>query len=185
MRSKNAELTKQTLARMAKTSRVIALAFRLAFAVVCCCLVFAVGLFCYNVALGQAGDGVVDAALGIATNVLVFAVLGLTALVIANVFASIAEGGSPFTEAQVKRLRVIGALLAAEAVLSVVTSALHPVMLQSDVLVMGVGSMKTAAAPLPLVEVNASFVIGSVLAFCLAYLFKYGALLQRLSDDTV
>ncbi|MRX83540.1 hypothetical protein [Eggerthella guodeyinii] len=185
MRSKNAALTKAALSRMAKASRVIAIALRAIFVATCIFVVLLLALYFYQLGTFDGEIDIVALLTSIAYHVLTAAVSCLILFVAIKVFDDIARGTSPFTEKQASRIRLIGILLVAGVVLDIPSLVIDPLMVQSSQVHLGIGPAQDSPTGNPELRVNMPLVYGAALSFFLSYVFKYGALLQRLSDDTV
>ena len=114
---------------------------------------------------------------------LVYAISLCTLFVLNSIFKNISENNSPFNEKHARRIRYIGWLLLANAAIETIASL-------NAVPVLYVGNAILAYEPsggtAPLdVYIDAESVVLALVCFCLSLIFKYGALLQTLSDDTV
>lgn len=185
MRSKNATLTKVALSRMAKASKVIAVALRAVFVATCAFVALLLALYFYQLGTFDGEIDIVALLMSVAYHVLTAAVFCLTLFVAIKVFDDIARGTSPFTEKQASRIRLIGILLAVGVVLDIPSLAIDPLMVQSSQVRLGIGPAQNSQAGNPELRINMPLVYGAALSFFLSYVFKYGALLQRLTDDTV
>lgn len=108
-------------------------------------------------------------------------VIGALLLLSISVFSDVAKGEPPFSLKQAARLRAVGLLFAAlvvvEAVLSygfVYTAEVPNAPLQVYV----------AGAEQGRVEINVMAAFFAIMLLGLSMVFRYGALLQRLSDET-
>ena len=88
------------------------------------------------------------------------------------IFKNISRGGSPFTQKNANRLKIISLLLIA---LSAVIPPLHA--LVSLVMLSSVSSL--------VVYFNFTYAIFAAVFFCLALIFEYGAELQQQADETL
>ncbi len=101
--------------------------------------------------------------------------------VIGSILDSMRHGDTPFTMGTSRRIKIVSFLLLAsfflEAFISVIPFDAY-----------SLGAMKIGLARQEdgvLANLSISTLIASMIGFVLSYVFKYGALLQRLSDDTV
>lgn len=97
------------------------------------------------------------------------------------VFKDLSKQTSPFTNTQAQRIAAIGLLLLAAAIIEFLISLNGPFLV--DAAGMTVGFVNNAPAGSP--YINMTFVIAALICFCLSYVFRYGSLLQWLSDETV
>ena len=179
--SRNARKIESSLLRARKLSRVARIAFMAMFAAN---LAFAALVFGSSIVATFAPDlvpGMRPFGLDVVPRLLAVAIACAILFALARSFKDIAEGGSPFTLAQSKRLFVIGCLMLG----GVVAEALAfgnpaPAISVAEVHV----GYDDLAAP-DTIYLNAAYLAGALISFCLSFVFKYGALLQQLSDDTV
>lgn len=101
-------------------------------------------------------------------------------LVLIGMFSDAAKGESPFTMKQVKRLRIVSAMLVLYALIDFVVSASTP-FTRFDNLGLGYTSV-TAKTVIP---INFTPIIAAAIVFAFSFVFKYGVLLQELSDETL
>ncbi len=100
--------------------------------------------------------------------------------VISRIFKEISEHRSPFTTTQARRFNIIGILLIIDTVLEAISSISYPLL--ADSLSLSIGFTQPGGTED--LYINGPFIIGAVICFCLSYIFRYGALLQQLSDET-
>lgn len=106
--------------------------------------------------------------------------LAMVFLLLSGMFADIARGTSPFSTKQVRRLRAISALF----LVAFFMDAIAP--LGASVIGSGASLETRAVADEYLsFKVNPLILSCSIFFFALSFVFKYGSLLQSLSDDTV
>ncbi|WP_304426277.1 hypothetical protein [uncultured Adlercreutzia sp.] len=98
------------------------------------------------------------------------------------IFSAIVRGDAPFSEAQADRLRLIAvaafAFVLAELVFSDSVSAALLPPLGLDMGINDEGSK-------PIFNLNIGMLVFSAIMYSLSVIFRYAALLQQLSDDTV
>lgn len=181
MLSEDAKRIHASLSRIGKMSGRISIAFKVVLAID---IVLAVLLFGSSVAGALVpslfpfstlafGLGLIPMLLSVITSCAVL-------FVIAKVFEDISKGSSPFTFIQSKRIGLVGGLLVA----GVVVEAFISPDFSSMVSVNGADfGFDATLRENPTVFINRLYLIGAIVCFCLSYVFKYGALLQRLSDD--
>lgn len=112
-------------------------------------------------------------------------ITGAVALfVLISVAEDIAKGSSPFTLTQARRIKVIGILLLISVVLKLFIPTGSVDFLETDAIEFGFVP-RAYGNGTPTTTIDISTFITAIICFFLSYVFKYGALLQRLSDDTV
>lgn len=101
--------------------------------------------------------------------------------VIGSICDSIRHGSSPFTMHTSRQIKVVSFLLLASFVLQAVVSVIPFDGYSLGVMRIGLAKQEDGVVA----DLSISTLLASVIGFVLSYVFKYGALLQRLSDDTV
>ena len=101
--------------------------------------------------------------------------------VIGGICNSIRHGSSPFTMHTSRQIKVVSFLLLASFVLQAVVSVIPFDGYSLGVMRIGLAKQEDGVVA----DLSISTLLASVIGFVLSYVFKYGALLQRLSDDTV
>lgn len=124
---------------------------------------------------------------GLGTRVLDLIVLSVYALVIiglvytvANVFADVVKGESPFTLAQGKRFRIIAVLLLVYVFLDAAMSTGTVAQIHIGDLELGYDVVDKST-----LSVNVGALFGAGFFWALSRIFEYGVLLQELSDETL
>lgn len=97
-----------------------------------------------------------------------------------RIFSSAAKGESPFVMNQVKRLRIVAALLLVYAVVDSAVSC-NSALIQYGAMNYGYVSTNDSA----IVAVNFTPFAASAIIFAFSFVFKYGVLLQEFSDDVI
>lgn len=101
--------------------------------------------------------------------------------VIGSICNSIRHGSSPFTMHASRQIKVVSFLLLASFVLQAVVSVIPFDGYSLGVMRIGLAKQGDGVVA----DLSISTLVASVIGFILSYVFKYGALLQQLSDDTV
>lgn len=101
--------------------------------------------------------------------------------VIGSTCNSIRHGSSPFTMHTSRQIKVVSFLLLASFVLQAVVSVIPFDGYSLGVMRIGLAKQGDGVVA----DLSISTLVASVIGFVLSYVFKYGALLQQLSDDTV
>lgn len=98
-----------------------------------------------------------------------------------RIFGDLSKRTSPFTVTQARRIAAIGLLLLANAVIEFLISLNGASFVTTEGIKAGfINPYMTGSA-----YINMTFVIAALICFCLSYVFRYGSLLQWLSDETV
>lgn len=111
---------------------------------------------------------------------LVMLVLALAFLILSGMFADIAKGRSPFVPKQAKRLRFVALCLFVLFLLDVVIPEGTSVIRSGQY-----ADLHVSDADETMIGFNPLILSCSIFFFALSFVFKYGSLLQSLSDDTV
>lgn len=99
-----------------------------------------------------------------------------------EIFEDIANGDSPFTSLQVKRLRIAALVLFVGAVAEALfSSSVFSVVRYDDMNISYHDSSISGNA----LRINAGSLLGAAFLFTLSYVFEYGVLLQEFTDDTL
>lgn len=101
--------------------------------------------------------------------------------VIGSTCNSIRHGSSPFTMHTSRQIKVVSFLLLASFVLQAVVSVIPFDGYSLGVMRIGLAKQGDGVVA----DLSISTLVASVIGFVLSYVFKYGVLLQQLSDDTV
>lgn len=108
----------------------------------------------------------------------------LIPLMIASIFHDISQGNSPFSNKQSRRFMVLGLVLLISVLLQAFAPADPNVRTQ-----LAEGFVELGSGNRPenrdVFFVDTALLFSSIICFCLSLIFKYGALLQELADETV
>lgn len=117
-----------------------------------------------------------------AISVAVFASVNVYILyVIGNVFNHMRKGITPFTVHVSRQIKIVSFLLLASFFLGAFVSALPLGDYTLGIVKIGLSKQGDGVVA----NLSISTLVASMVGFVLSYVFKYGALLQQLSDDTV
>ncbi len=131
-----------------------------------------------GVASGEVLDGLLLATPSLTHGILAVFLIKLGG----NFFSDAAKGRSPFTFNQANRVRKAAILFVVYGLFDMVWSpSVLSVHSTSSLLI---GSVTMQSAP-TITHINAGVFIASVIFFALSIVFRYGVLLQTVSDDTV
>ncbi|MEF2655278.1 MAG: hypothetical protein U0M72_02410 [Eggerthellaceae bacterium] len=147
------------------------------FCLVCCAFVF--GVSCFRI-MGSvlAGDSVLVFAIVFLLQITTLFVL----LVLVRALSGPAKGESPFTHEQPARLLMLAGLFASKFFADF---AVPMAMLYSAPHSFGAKLFVSGVSSGVLFDVGVSLLLFSLIMVCLSVVFRYGSLLQRLSDETV
>lgn len=183
MLSKENEFIQKSLAHIGKISGKVSVVFKIALAIVA---LFAALFFGISLVGAFAPDLLPFTAIPfdirLISTLLSIMITCIVLYAIAVVFEDISLGNSPFTLAQAKRIGFIGWLLIVGVVLDAIISPDATFMMNVAGFDLG---YVASVQDYPGLFINGHYLIEAIVCFCLSYAFKYGALLQQLSDDTV
>ena len=101
--------------------------------------------------------------------------MAVVCVTLIKIFQEVSKGRSPFTRLQVNRLRLVAVALLAYAVLEFVMTCTVSLAQQ--------GWMRSSLGSVP--TLNLFPIIAAAVVFAFSFVFKYGVLLQELSDETL
>jgi hypothetical protein len=176
MISKNAVRIKESLESAKKISKYASMSFRVIMIgyILVQTIFFCSSVFAFASSSIASSDLIwvvlrlLTMSLSIVAGILIFAAL-------MQVFGNISTGNSPFTIKQARILSLIGWFLVADAILVALISMTPLPEMKIGILTLGLESPR----------LDLTSIIGAIVFFCFSYTFKYGSLLQQLSDDTV
>lgn len=184
MLSLDAERIQTSFLRMKRASKIIGLIFRVVLV-----LNVAMAVVLFGTSIVVAFDPSIlpvrTEPFGIGTiPILLSQAIACVALyILMRLFEDISKGESPFTFVQARRLAIIGCLLTVGILVeALVFTGSNPSLSIPDAVNMGYEGSPSVKQ---MFFINGAYVVGAILSFCLSYTFKYGALLQKLSDDTI
>ena len=166
-----------SLIKMKKVSRVLSHVLKVAI------LLFSI-LFLFSIFVIVANEQVDPIRAVISTTPLIlYALATIILLVIMHgVFEDIAKDRTPFTNTQVRRFKWAAIILILGAVVEMVFSiGVLPVAQTENVIVNYYDSSAGSNTP----SINLASVLGAALLYVLSFVFRYEALLQEFTDDTL
>lgn len=173
-----AEDSLNNIQRVCKLLRIV---MSIIFVVLCIFWLISTGSMIFsflNVGPGSHADNI-----GPLNIILSFAYGGIIAVmyfIFISMFSDVLRGESPFTLAQVKRLRLIAGTLVVYALLDFI-GACNNALFQIHTLNSGYISTSDSA----IVMINFTPLLAAAVVFAFSFIFKYGVLLQEFSDDTL
>ena len=181
MLNEEAQKTEESLNKSSKVCKYISISLKIIFAIFCICWMLSIGVMVFGLIDPSLADR--ESAMGVPLLVLYLAygvVIALLLVALIGVFSGVAKGESPFAMAQVKKLRIIAGLLLLYAIIDNVIAQNNSLIIFS-----GLNSGYVSPNSNQIIQINfAPFIVaGAVYAF--SFVFKYGVLLQELSDETI
>lgn len=181
MSTEEAEETSSSLIKVRKVCKFLCSAMKVLFVVFCLGWIAASAATLYSLVNPGAFDVVNNVSVLSAILCIVYGAIAASIfLVLIGMFSDAAKGESPFTMTQVKRLRIVSAMLVLYAIVDLVASASTP-FTRFDNLGLGYTSI-TAKTVIP---INFTPIIAAAIVFSFSFVFKYGVLLQEFSDETL
>lgn len=181
MVNEEAVVTERSLSKIKKVCKFIGYAMKIILVLFCISWVAVAAIMISTIVgfSGQNGIETIDV-----SNLLLFlaygVVFGVTIVVLTKVFSDTARGETPFAMIQVKRLRLIALMLIIYAALDIFTVS-NTASLQFN----GVDSGFISTNENSFLAVNFTPIIAAAVLFAFSFVFKYGVLLQELSDETL
>lgn len=183
MMSKNAKRIQNSLGHVKKISGTAFKALRVFLVVY---LILTIPVFCYSlIVIFTAGLSLQDLlwmGLQVVPMVLSIVVTVSVCMALLRLFGDVNKGESPFTDSQSNRFKLIGWLLLASFVLGAMISVAPMPYTQIGSLTFGIFSPTPSPSG---IDFDLSYILWAVVSFSFSQVFKYGTLLQQLSDDTV
>lgn len=172
--------TAKSLLQIKSASRVIYYIFNTIF--ICCCLFLVILLAACIVSefIPNMFFDVNANLLSILTMLITGSVVATLFKLVTNVFRDVARGTTPFTLIQVKRIRIAALIIALDALFGAILSPGFLSALQLGGLNIGYTVIGHPSIPIDLGEI-----LAAVCLLCLSFVFKYGVLLQKFSDETL
>lgn len=176
MLGNEAQETERSLAKTNKTCKLICILIKIVFGLLCAWWLISISaMVCslLNLEIFQE--------LGTATPLALFVyvvsgfVMATICIVLIQVFGDASRGQSPFTMTQVKRLRIVSFSLIAYAILELLMNNSAPFIQSGFIL----GAAEGAAT------INLFPIVSAAVIYAFSFVFKYGVLLQKLSDETL
>lgn len=173
--------TQKSLSKVSKICNLISILIKIIFVVFCAWWLVSSALLCSSLfgadtLMGVDNVNVIDIALYVADGIVV-AVIFITTI---KVFSDTAKGRSPFVIVQVRRLRLISLML----VLYTLLNTMFNMFTASNSTLWNYGQGVQSVGNI-LVAVDFAPLIAAGVVFAFSFVFKYGVLLQELSDDTL
>lgn len=181
MLSAEEKQTQISLNKIKKVCKTLSFVLKVVFVILGICWIFSLGSMLLSIIDPESLASDNSASL---VDIVLCALFGLVIaamfVVFAGMLSDVAKGESPFTLVQVKRLRLISALLVMYAIINVVASYNSAFLQISDV---NAGYVSTNGSAI--MKVDFAPFIAAAVVFAFSFVFKYGVLLQEFSDETL
>lgn len=174
--------TEASLSQVSKVCRAMCLATKIIFAVFCTFWIIAAVAMVWSLSsegfLGSSENNIFNIVLHVVRG----AIVAILFVIMIRVLDDAVRGESPFTMKQAERLKRAAVSLVVYAVLGIVLGYC------SALLQMGgfsSGFVSTNSSGNVIMPIDFAPFIAAAAVFAFSYVFKYGVLLQELSDDTI
>lgn len=178
-RENDAIFVRETMARMARVSRKIRIALNVLLVVYLIMIAVAI------VVMVLAGFGTAsndfEKVFSAVSRLLAAGVVAVLIVILSKAFQDVSESQSPFTIKQAKRIMLMGLILILNVAVEAISSAFAPIASEYA----GVNVAFVSAPLTTNLHIDVMSLVAAIVCFCLSYLFRYGALLQWLQDETL
>lgn len=176
--------TENSLRRVKRVCRVLDIMLKVALALFC--IFWIVSLILTIASIVSPAEHSSSSSMGfllLAKQLIIGTLTASLLLIAGRIFSEISKGRSPFDIIQVKRMRLISLIFLLFVALEILfTPGLISVALGSSFDLFYTSEVSGDGNIIP---VNLGSLFTSAVFFCLSYVFEYGVLLQKLSDETV
>lgn len=181
IKSKERQETEASLAKSGRVCRYICTAMKVIAVLFCIFWLLAVGAMVCSLMnpdrpVSNGGVSVVHVLLYLAHGVIIATLL----FNLIGIFSDVGKGESPFSMAQVKRLRLIAGLLLLYAILDNIINQNNALLNFS-----GLDSGYVTPSGNTIIQINFAPFVVSAVVFAFSFVFKYGVLLQEFSDEAI
>ena len=170
-----AEVTGRLLVRTRKICSFISFAMITVFAFLCVWWLVSIGVMSFSLFDPGFSDNPVSG-FALVNYALCGVAMAMTCITLIKIFSDTSKGQSPFTMLQVRRLRLVAISLLSYAVLEFGMTCSAAFMKQGWMDASVGGAFPT---------LNLFPIIAAAVVFAFSFVFKYGVLLQELSDETL
>ncbi len=168
----------RSLGKAEKACKGIRIVFALCFALCIVVWVLMLGVLVYGCITSPSNVNGATVAYCAVYGALVVVMLGT----LFRIFNEVVKGNPPFSEIQARRLRIVSLAALALVVLELIFTAGVSYAVAPSA---GYGIVVNDGASEPTVNLNVGMLVFSGIMYSLSAIFRYAALLQQLSDDTV
>lgn len=175
------ETEKSSLTKIRKVCSSLCFALKALFVVFCIGWLFSSGAIFYSLINPESFDAVNNSTpLSVVLCLAYGFIVAIMFLIFIAMFSDASKGESPFTMAQVRRLRLISAMLVLYVIVDSVASLGIP-FTQVNSVDLGYASVTGNT----IIPINFAPIIAAAVVFAFSFVFKYGVLLQEFSDDAI
>lgn len=172
----------ESLIRLERASKSICLILKNLFAVFAVAwIAFIVVSVGSTIITAQDGAEILGGLALLSPSLATIAVSAYIFYVVIGVFDSIRKGSSPFTMRTAKQIRIVSFLFVVIFFLCLIISVAPIEKYSLGIMSVGISGKEDGVVA----SLNVSALIAAAIGFGLSYVFKYGALLQQLTDDTI
>lgn len=177
MGDKTDEEERASLLKARRACKFISVVMKIALGGLCVWWVYTIALMC-NALFNQSdlNNAASVSLLGLAIYLVHSLVVLCICVVLVRIFSDSAKGESPFSLVQVKRLRIISALLVAYSLIELAYS-FNASYMNVDGSALGYNTS--------VVTLDVAPIIAAAAIFAFSFVFKYGVLLQEFSDEAI
>lgn len=169
--------TERSLTKTNRACRFISGLMKVIFALMCIWWLISVGVMCGSLLRPELfNNGNPVNGLTLAIYVISVTTMVVICITLIRIFSDASKGDTPFAMMQVRRLRLVAAMLLTYAVLEFAMSC-NATFAQQE----WISSSVSSAVP----TLNLFPFMAAVVIFAFSFVFKYGVLLQELSDETL
>lgn len=174
--------TETSLAQVNKVCRGICTATKVIFVVFCIFWIIATVSMAFSLVneglFGNSDNNIFNIALHVARGAIVVVLY----LIMIHILEDTVHGQSPFTMKQAKRLKMAAFALVVYAVLGIILGYCSSLLQVNG---FSSGYISTDGTTNAIMPIDFSSLIAAAAVFAFSYVFKYGVLLQELSDETL
>lgn len=178
-RVRDADALNESLAKMSRVSKRARIAINIGLVLYLCVVAAAFAVSILSAIKSSSASASMIAG-GISRLLAVIAV-AILFVVLSQSFRDVAESRSPFTIKQARRILLMGVILLLNVVFEAISSVFVPISAE-----LGDVSAGFVSTPMTLnLHIDVMSLLVAITCFCLSYLFRYGALLQWFTDETL
>lgn len=175
------ETERSSLTKIRKVCSSLCVALKVLFLVFCVGWLFSSGAILYSLINPDSFDAVSNSTpLNVVFCLAYGAIVAIMFSIFIAMFSDASKGESPFTMVQVRRLRLISAMLLLYVVVDSIASLGIP-FTQVNSVDLGYASVTGNT----IIPINFAPIIAAAVVFAFSFVFKYGVLLQEFSDDAI
>lgn len=183
MLNEEAVTTNASLNQVIRVCRGLCLSIKIIFVVICVFWFIAAGSMVWSLANeGILGSGSNSNVFSLILHIARGAIVVVLYLILVHIFEDTIHGKSPFTMKQVGRLKSAALALVVYAVLGMILGYCSALLQMNG---FSSGYIPSEGSENVIMTIDFSPLIAAAAVFAFSYVFKYGVLLQELSDETL